>query len=151
MRGALGDAWGAAAPVVLAVAGVVYMALGNVRLSLWFVLGLAAAVLVLALAGGALVSLASRVRGNAGAAWRYGVANLARRRTEGIAQIVAFGLGLMLLLALAILRGDLITDWRASLPADVPNYFFLNIPPDQRDDFSTSLAFRARGSSACCR
>lgn len=134
------SAWSSAAPVVLAVAGVVYVALGNVTLSLWFVLGLAAAVLVLALAGGALVSLAARVRGNAGAAWRYGVANLARRRTEGIAQIVAFGLGLMLLLALAILRGDLITDWRASLPADVPNYFFLNIPPDQREDFQHELA-----------
>lgn len=133
------SAWSSAAPVVLAVAGVVYVALGNLTLSLWFVLGLAAAVLVLALAGAALVSLAARVRGNAGAAWRYGVANLARRRTEGIAQIVAFGLGLMLLLALAILRGDLITDWRASLPADVPNYFFLNIPPDQREDFQHEL------------
>ena len=132
--------------------GVVYVALGDVRLSLWFVLGLAAAVLVLALAGGALVSLAARVRGNAGAAWRYGVANLARRRTEGITQIVAFGLGLMLLLALAILRDDLITDWRASLPADVPNYFFINIPPDQREDFQHELqSIRARGSSACCR
>jgi putative ABC transport system permease protein len=133
-------AWSAAAPVVLAVAGVVYMALGNLRLSLWFVLGLSAAVLVLALGGGALVSVAARVRGNAGAAWRYGVANLARRRTEAIAQIVAFGLGLMLLLALAILRGDLITDWRASLPADVPNYFFLNIPPEQREDFQHELS-----------
>jgi putative ABC transport system permease protein len=132
-------AWAAAAPVVLAVAGVVYIALGNVRLSLWFVLGLGAAVLVLALGGAGLVSLAARVRGNAGAAWRYGVANLARRRTEGITQIVAFGLGIMLLLALAILRGDLITDWKASLPADVPNYFFLNIPPDQRDDFQHEL------------
>jgi len=133
-------AWAAAAPVVLAVAGVVYVALGNIRLSLWFVLGLGAAVLVLALGGAGLVSLAARVRGNAGAAWRYGVANLARRRTEGITQIVAFGLGIMLLLALAILRGDLITDWRASLPADVPNYFFLNIPPDQRVDFQHELS-----------
>jgi putative ABC transport system permease protein len=132
-------AWAAAAPVVLAVAGVVYVALGNVRLSLWFVLGLGGAVLVLALGGAGLVSLAARVRGNAGAAWRYGVANLARRRAEGITQIVAFGLGIMLLLALAILRGDLITDWKASLPADVPNYFFLNIPPDQREDFQHEL------------
>jgi putative ABC transport system permease protein len=132
-------AWAAAAPVVLAVAGVVYVALGNVTLSLWFVLGLGAAVLVLALGGAGLVSLAARVRGNAGAAWRYGVANLARRRAEGITQIVAFGLGIMLLLALAILRGDLITDWKASLPADVPNYFFLNIPPEERDDFQHEL------------
>jgi putative ABC transport system permease protein len=131
--------WSAAAPVVLAVGGVVYAALGTVSLSLWFLLGLGAAVLLLAVAGTGLVHLAARVRGNAGAAWRYGVANLARRRTEGVAQIVAFGLGLMLLLALAILRNDLITDWRASLPADVPNYFFLNIPPDQRQDFQREL------------
>jgi putative ABC transport system permease protein len=80
------------------------------------------------------------VRGNAGAAWRYGVANLSRRRAESVAQIVAFGIGLMLLLALAILRTDLITDWRASLPADVPNYFFLNIPPDQRQAFQQELS-----------
>ncbi len=131
--------WTAALPVVLAIAGVVYAALGDVRLSVWFVLGLAAAVLVLALAGGGLVNLAARVRGNAGAAWRYGVANLARRRAEGIAQIVAFGLGLMLLLSLAILRNDLVTDWQASLPADVPNYFFVNIPPDQRQAFQQEL------------
>jgi putative ABC transport system permease protein len=132
--------WSAGAPVVLAIAGVVYAALGNIVLSLWFVLGLAGAVLVLALGGVGLVSLAARVRGNAGAAWRYGVANLSRRRAESVAQIVAFGIGLMLLLALAILRTDLITDWRASLPADVPNYFFLNIPPDQRQAFQQELS-----------
>lgn len=132
--------WAAAAPVLLAVGGVVYGALGTVQLSVWFVLGLGAAVLVLALGGTLLVSAASRVRGSAGVAWRYGVANLARRRREGVVQIVAFGLGLMLLLALAILRDDLITDWRASLPADVPNYFFINIPTDQRADFQRELA-----------
>jgi putative ABC transport system permease protein len=131
--------WTAASPVALAVIAVVYGALGDARLSLWFVVGLGAAVAVLAGAGAALVSLAARVRGNAGAAWRYGVANLARRRTEGIAQIVAFGLGLMLLLALAILRTDLVTDWRASLPPDLPNYFFVNIPPDERVAFQQAL------------
>jgi putative ABC transport system permease protein len=131
--------WVAAAPVVLAVGGVVYGALGTVSLSLWFLAGLGAAVAVLALAGTALVSLAARVRGSAGVAWRYGVANLSRRRREGVAQIVAFGLGLMLLLALAILRTDLITDWRSSLPSDVPNYFFINIPTDQRENFQHEL------------
>jgi putative ABC transport system permease protein len=45
----------------------------------------------------------------------------------------------MLLLALAILRTDLVTDWRASLPPDLPNYFFINIPPDQRADFQQAL------------
>ncbi|MGP8177512.1 MAG: ABC transporter permease [Steroidobacteraceae bacterium] len=131
--------WSAGAPVLLAIAGVVYGALGELSLSLWFLLGLAAAVLALGLAGALLVRAAARVRGSAGVAWRYGIANLARRRAESITQIVAFGLGIMLLLALAILRDDLVTDWRASLPADVPNYFFVNIPSDQRAAFEREL------------
>ena len=73
---------------------------------------------MLALAGFALVRLASRLRGRVGVAWRYGVANLARRRAESVVQIVALGLGLSALLLLAVIRGDLIADWRESLPAD---------------------------------
>jgi len=130
---------GAGAPVLLAIAGVVYGALGEVRLSLWFLLGLAAAIVALGVAGAGLVRAAAQVRGSAGVAWRYGIANLARRRAESITQIVAFGLGLMLLLALAILRDDLVTDWRASLPADVPNYFFINIATDARAQFQQEL------------
>jgi putative ABC transport system permease protein len=130
---------GAGAPVLLAIAGVVYGALGEVQLSLWFLLGLAAAILALGAAGAGLVRAAAQVRGSAGVAWRYGIANLARRRAESITQIVAFGLGLMLLLALAILRDDLVTDWRASLPADVPNYFFINIATDARAQFQQEL------------
>ncbi|MGH8142536.1 MAG: ABC transporter permease, partial [Steroidobacteraceae bacterium] len=131
--------WLAAAPVLLAVFGVVYGALGEIRLSVWFIAALAAAVLVLGVGGVLLMRAASHVRGYAGTAWRYGVAHLARRRGYGITQIVAFGLGVMLLLALAILRADLVTGWRASLPADVPNYFFVNIPAQQRDRFQQLL------------
>lgn len=132
--------WLTAAPVLLAVFGVVYGALGDVATSARFLAGLAAAVLVLGVGGAALLSLAGRVRGYAGTAWRYGIAHLARSGGYGIAQIVAFGLGAMLLLALTILRTDLVTDWRASLPANVPNYFFVNIPPTGRAAFQQMLA-----------
>ncbi len=131
--------WAAATPVVLASAGVIYGALGEIRLSLWFIAGLGTTVLVLGLAGAALIRAAGRVRGFAGAAWRYGIAQLARRRASSIVQLISFGVGLTLLLALAILRADLVTDWRASLPSDVPNYFFVNIPASQRDDFVRTL------------
>ena len=79
-------------------------------------------------AGFLLVRLAGRLRGAVGVAWRYGVANLARRGRESVVQVVAFGLGLMVLLLLAVVRGDLLKDWRASLPADTPNFFMINIP-----------------------
>ena len=70
-----------------------------------------------------------------GVAWRFGVANLSRRRGESVVQIVAFGTGIMVLLLLGIVRDDLNSDWKRTLPANIPNYFFINIPPGDRDAF----------------
>jgi len=98
----------------------------------------------LALAGYALVRLTGRLRGGVGVAWRYGLANVSRRGGASVVQIVAFGLGLMMLLLLALVRGDLLTDWRRSLPANVPNNFLVNISPDERaplGDFLKSHGF----------
>lgn len=131
--------WLALLPAVLAVAGVIYGTLSDWRLSLWFVAALIATVVVLTLGGWWLVRATSRARGSASLAWRHGLANLSRRRSGSVAQIVAFGLGVMLLLVLAILRRDLVNDWRARLPAGAPNYFFVNIPTEQRDDFRAAL------------
>jgi putative ABC transport system permease protein len=95
--------------------------------------------LVLALAGFGLVRLTGRLRGGVGVAWRYGLANVSRRGAGSVVQIVAFGLGLMVLLLLAVVRGDLLTDWRRSLPPDVPNNFLVNIRPDERQSLQQFL------------
>ena len=131
--------WLALSPAVLAIVGVIYATLGQWTLSLGFAVGFAAAIALLAACGWLLVRLAGRVRGSAGLALRQGLANLSRRRGGSVAQIVAFGLGVMLLLMLMILRRDLLNDWRTSLPAGAPNYFFINIPTDERDDFHAAL------------
>ncbi len=91
--------------------------------------------------------LTSRLRGGVGVAWRYGLANVSRRGTGSVVQIVAFGLGLMVLLLLAVVRGDLLADWRRSLPSDVPNNFLVNIRPEQRQalqEFLTVARLRTR-------
>lgn len=93
-------------------------------------------------AGWVLVRLLSRLRGSVGVAWRYGMANIARRGRDSIIQIVAFGLGIMVLLLLALVRNDLMEDWRASLPADAPNHFMMNIRPDQGPAIREFLAER---------
>jgi len=131
--------WLALFPAVIAIVGVIYATLGQWNLSLWFAAGFAAAIALLSLCGWLLVRLAGRARGSAGLALRQGLANLARRRGGSVAQIVAFGLGVLLLLVLTILRRDLLHDWRTSLPAGAPNYFFINIPTDERDDFHAAL------------
>jgi len=100
--------------------------------------------LMLTLAGYGLVQLTGRLRGGVGVAWRYGLANVSRRGAGSVVQIVAFGLGLMVLLLLAVVRGDLLADWRRSLPGDVPNNFLINIRPEERgplEDFLKSHGF----------
>jgi len=80
-------------------------------------------------AGRALVKVTHGVRGAAGVAWRYGLSNIARRGHESAVQVVAFGLGLAVLLLLLIVRQDLMREWQHSLPVAAPNHFLINIPP----------------------
>jgi putative ABC transport system permease protein len=127
--------WLAFGPAIAAVTFLVHWVVRDWTFFLIFVAGLALFIVVLAGAGALLVKCAAALRGTVGVSWRYGVANLSRRRAESIVQIVAFGLGIMILLLLAVVRNDLLSDWRKSLPADLPNFFFINIPPDQREQF----------------
>lgn len=129
-------------PAVLAVAFLIYWVVRDPFLFMWFTLGLVAFLAILAGAGAVLVTLASRLRGSVGVAWRYGVANLSRRRAESVVQIVAFGTGIMVMLLLGVVRNDLAREWRISLPADLPNYFFVNIPQNDRQSFIAALVER---------
>ena len=129
-------------PALAVVGALVYWAVRDGWLFADFILGLSGFVLLLALAGWLLVLAAGRLRGRVGVAWRYGVANLSRRRADSLVQIVAFGTGIMVLLLLGLVRGDLERDWRRSLPADAPNYFFVNIPPADRNAFVDFLERR---------
>jgi putative ABC transport system permease protein len=127
-------------PAIVVVLGLIYWVVRDFRLFWYFTAGLAVLVVLLALSGLALVYFAGRLRGRVGIAWRYGVANLSRRRAESVVQLVAFGAGIMVLLLLGIIRDDLNGDWRRTLPADLPNYFFVNIPPAERDNFIRFVA-----------
>ena len=122
-------------PAVAVVLLLIYWVVREVRLTLYFSAGLVVFLSLLAAAGAALVLIAGRLRGRVGVAWRFGVANLSRRRAESVVQLVAFGTGLMVLLLLGIIRDDLSSDWRRTLPANLPNYFFINIPPAERSEF----------------
>ena len=126
-------------PAIAVVLLLVYWVVPERRMFLYFTGGLAAFLLLLTLAGSLLVMAAGRLRGRVGVAWRFGVANLSRRRAESVVQLVAFGTGIMVLLLLSILRTDLNSDWQRTLPHNLPNYFFVNIPPQARADFIAFL------------
>ena len=118
-------------PAVLASAALLVWQAGEWRLALYVCAGVAGTVIVLSLAAWGLVKALTLLRGRVGVAWRFGLANIARRGPGSAAQVVALGLGLMALLVLTLVRTDLLASWRSSLPADAPNHFLVNIQPGE--------------------
>ena len=104
---------------------------GDVRLGLSVMGGFFVAILIFGLIGFLLVRALSGLSGQGGGAWRYGLASIRRRATGSVVQSVALGLGLMALLALTLIRDDLLQNWKTSLPPDAPNRFLVNIQKDQ--------------------
>ncbi|MDN4052589.1 FtsX-like permease family protein [Massilia sp. YIM B02763] len=76
-------------------------------------------------------------------AWRFAITSLQRRPGATVVQIVSLSLGLMALLVLTVVRGDLMAAWRVATPADAPNRFIINIQPDQREGVAKQI--RAAG------
>jgi len=116
---------------IVAVLALLQWIIGDIALVLGIAAGAAGTFAILGLAGWLLVRSTGHFRGVAGVAWRYGLANLNRRGRESIVQVVAFGLGLMVLMLLTLVRNDLMDTWRGSLPADAPNQFMINIQPHE--------------------
>jgi putative ABC transport system permease protein len=101
------------------------------KLGAYVIGGFGAALLIAMCAGGLLVWLVGQARGRARGPWRYGLANVNRRAAGSIVQIVALGLGIMALLLLTLVRGDLLRSWENKVPLDAPNRFVVSIQPDQ--------------------
>jgi len=122
-----------------AVTALLYLLFGDFELIAYVLAGAVGTFFVLYFAGRLLVLALQRFRGGVGVAWRYGIANVARRGHESSVQVVAFGIGLMVLLLLTSVRTELMTQWQATLPADAPNHFLINIQPEERNALSATL------------
>jgi putative ABC transport system permease protein len=112
---------------------------GDVQSGLIMVGGVAGLLLAAAGSAWALLAVLKRLP-QRGVTWRFGLANLRRRALASSLQIGALALGLMALLLLTTVRGDLMRDWRASLPPDAPNQFLINVLPDQVDDARAQIS-----------
>jgi Predicted ABC-type transport system involved in lysophospholipase L1 biosynthesis, permease component len=103
--------------------------------------GAVAAVLLLAV--GRFFIRASRQAGmQAGSAWRLAMAGLQRRAQANSVQMLSFSTAIMLLLLVLALRNELLADWERQLPDDAPNYFIVNVAPDDVDQLEQRFAAR---------
>ncbi|SHE37102.1 putative ABC transport system permease protein [Modicisalibacter ilicicola DSM 19980] len=140
------SAWLVVGVASLVFGGLLWLYSGDFMLSLGLLLGGLAALVVLWTLGwlllGAVLRLAGRFGNGAGGAaqaLRLGARQLARRRQASLGQLLAFAVTFAAMAIITLVRGDLLTTWQAQLPEDTPNYFAINIQPDERDGFTDIL------------
>jgi putative ABC transport system permease protein len=131
---------------LIAVAVMLYQAIGDGLMLLIVLGGMLIVSAALYGAGRVLVSMMGRSRGGVGIAWRYGLANVSRRGRDSAVQVVAFGLGLTVLLLLTFVRTDLLEGWQRTLDENAPNNFLINIQPQERG--SIAEIFQSGGVAA---
>ncbi len=111
----------------------------RLSLDLKLTLALLGGGLVATLVLGALLLLGlnglRRALARASLPWRLGLGQLLRHPLAAAGQSLAFGLILLAMALIALLRGELLDTWQAQLPPDAPNHFALNILPTEKDAF----------------
>ncbi|WP_122857434.1 ABC transporter permease [Pseudomonas viridiflava] len=130
------------------VYGAALLALGLImwRLSLDLVLtfALLGGGIVAALVLGSLLLLGlkslRRLLSGASLPWRLGLGQLLRYPLAAAGQSLAFGLILLSMGLIALLRGELLDTWQNQLPKDAPNYFVLNVLPSEKENFAQAMS-----------
>ena len=126
---------GATAAVAAILALLVVATADNLGMALWFVGGSAAAFALFRAAGYGLERGAARFRRVRGASLRLALANLHRPGAPSAKVVLSLGLGLAVLVATVSIEGNLRHQVANSLPADAPDFYFVDLQPDQVEAF----------------
>ena len=131
-----------AATVVVggALAGLVVATSLDRFLALWFVIAASIALGVFRLFGAGVMALARRARGVRHPGLRLALANLHRPGAPTASVVLSLGLGLTVLVTVALIEGNLSRRFIEDLPEDAPAFFFIDIQADQIDGFQTIAA-----------
>ena len=123
----------AGAGLALAVLSVVTAA--DKWLAVIFVGGAIGTLIVFRLAALGLMRLARAAPRARNPGLRLAIANLHRPGAPTAGVVLSLGLGLTVLVAIALIEGNLSREVRQSMPAEAPAFYFIDIQPQQIDAF----------------
>lgn len=126
----------------LGVGALLYSQTSSIKSAGYVLGGAVITAAVLALLAWLMVRLLAPLRLRGGVAWRFGLGNLVRRGRATVWQSVAFGLALLSLLLITVVRQDLLVSWQGKLGPEAPNQFLINIQPDQVEPLKKFFAER---------
>ncbi len=109
------------------------------QLGLLFMGGLALSVLLLLVTTRSLLSVLPAIPLRRSIRLRYALGNLTRPGSHATGMIIALGIGVTVILTVALLERSLVAQMRDSRPSDAPTFFFIDIQPDQAEGFAALL------------
>ncbi len=122
-----------------ALAGLTLWSASDRYFAAWFVGGAAATLLILRAAAQGILWLAPKLRPLGRATLRLAVAGLYRPGSGTANVVLSLGTGLSVLVAVALIQGNLSRQIDERIPEKAPAYFFIDIQPDQVADFDTAV------------
>ena len=126
-----------------AIIGLMWWYSGSLTVTFSVLAGLLLVTVLGVMVGRTLLAGGHSIGGFAGSIWRVALSGLQRRRRSNSLQMVIFGVAIMLMLMLTVVRSSLISQWQAQLPPDVPNHFLLNLAPEEREQLQDFFTQRA--------
>ena len=106
------------------------------KVALWFVAGAIAAFAMFRAAGAAILWTARQLGRPRQPILRLALANLQRPGAPSAQIMLSLGIGLTVLVAVALVEADLSHEVETRAPADAPAFFFIDIQPDQLAGFA---------------
>ncbi len=110
------------------------------RIALMFVGAMAASFLLLRVVGWVVIASARHAPRPRSTEWRFAIGNIHRPGALTASVVLSLGLGLTLLVAIALIDGSLQRQLTRSMPENGPSFFFLDVPSADIASFSGFLA-----------
>ncbi|MGI9356124.1 MAG: ABC transporter permease, partial [Rhizobiaceae bacterium] len=127
---------------VLVVAALIVLAVwqaADKRVAITFIGGIAFSFFLLRMVASGIQAIARHVPHPRSAPLRLAVGNIHRPGALTPSVVLSLGLGLALLVALALIDGNLRNQISANIPAKAPDFFFVDIQNSEFDAFKTTL------------
>ncbi|MHB2165495.1 ABC transporter permease [Alsobacter sp. R-9] len=116
------------------------------RIAIGAVVGTAGAFVLLRLVGAAMMAGAARIPRPKTTELRLALTNVHRPGAPTPSLVLSLGLGVTLLVTLALIDGTIRTQLARSLPDRAPSFFFLDVPSREVERFDGFLAQNAAGA-----
>lgn len=123
------------------------LASSNIKLAAGFVIGAVLTLIIFNLLAAALKRLAgwSRQRlmaagAGGGRALRFALADIARRQSPTTSIVLSLGLGLTVLVTIALIQHNMLRDLQETVPGQAPSFYFIDIQPAEASAFDQFTA-----------